>query len=363
VKVRPSTFHSLNYKTMRTSRYFGLPYGLMMIAIIGCNTDPIIDPPLQPPPVLDCSQNVTVPAADTLVHPPPYQGVTQPDYIYYEGYELTDISFNPNDPNQLVVAVYINRQGVIPQITSNGFAIVRVDICTGAESVIYVSEHDGTIKCLDWGKNDSIAFVQGRDLHSVFTLRPDGSNLFGTEIPFGYFDSHNVRWSLDGESIYLAHLAANIVQFNIAGTLLSSDIDLPAPDFDYLPDGRIGYIGSGIHIFDPTTGNSEMLDALPYISNRYDVAYSEKHNALFWAADTVVGLTNIETGQTTLLKVGGNDVVRYYNTAASTNGYLAYKAYVISPTLSTNNSRAVRTELRFINADGTNERRLVLDFQ
>jgi len=353
---------------MRTFKHLDLylPYGLMMLVIIACNPDPITEPPLPPPPVPDCSQNVTVPTADTLVHPPPYQGVTQPDYIYYEGYALTDISFNPNDPNQLVVAIEVHRSGVIPEITANGgsgVAIVRIDLCNGAEQVIFASELSPRIRCVDWGTNDKIIFVTAVQSNSVFFMNSDGTDLVATDVPINYYQADNIRWSLNSNGFTLIYGTSNLYHFNNSGQPIQDTLGLLAQDFDYLPDGKIGYIGSGIGIFDPQTGSSEILDASSYVSSRYDVAYSEKHNALFWAVDTVVGLTNVETGQTTLLKDGGNDVVIYNNTAASTNGYLAYKAYVISPTLSTNSTRAVRTELRFINADGTDERRLVLDFQ
>lgn len=339
---------------------------IMLITSVSCDTAP--EPPL-PPIVQDCSFNTTVTVVDSLDgFPPACQNGTGGIYTtWYEGYEITDISFNPNDPNEMAVAMEIYQDGVIPQIssTSGGSAIVRVDLCTGTEQVIFAKEEGGRLNCLDWGSNDTIVFVRADPPHSVFTIRPDGSGLTGTLVPFPYGDAENLKLSKDGTS-FLIYEPYRVSKFTINGQLIMEDIGLLAHDFDYLPDGSLGYFNATqdvIGTFDLETGVSVILFDVPYLSNRFDIAYSAKHNGLLWAVDTVVGLTNIETGQTTFLKQIPTKVGWYWYTACSSNGYLAYVARVRSPSLSVPCASMVRNEIRFINADGTNERTLVLDFQ
>lgn len=201
--------------------------------------------------------------------------------------------------------------------------------------------------------------------HGVAQANPDGTGLISTQVPPNFFQADNIRWDENGQGFTLAYSSGTgIFHFDSLGQQTSAITSFDAQDFDYLLEGRIGYLGSGhIGIFDPITGISEMLYDILHPSNKYDIAYSSKHNGLIWSTDTVVGLTNIETGQTTILKVGAYGIAHYSSVTASTNGYLAFRANVVSPTLSTSNSRLERDELRFINADGTEERRLVLDFQ
>jgi hypothetical protein len=351
---------------MKTNLFIVGMVSVIMTTIVSCDTAPP-EPPLTPI-VEDCSFNTTVTAIDSLDgFPPPCQNGTGGIYTtWHEGYEITDISFNPNNPNELVVAMEIHREGVIPQInsTSGGHAIVHVNLCSGDETVIFTSEIGGRVWCLDWGTNDKILFIHGSNPHAVFHMNPDGSNLTSTAVPINYQQARNISWLSNEDGFALMFTTSNIYYFDPLGEPIQDTlVGLLAFDFDHLPDGRIAYISDHIGIFNPANGTSEILFDATLLGSQLDIAYSAKHNGLLWAVDTMVGLTNIETGQTAFLKQIPSKVGWYWYTGCSSNGYLAYVARVRSPSLSDPCARMVRNELRFINADGTEERRLVLDFQ
>lgn len=211
-------------------------------------------------------------------------------------------------------------------------------------------------------------FVHPVPPHSVFTVRSDGSDLHGTGIPYGYFGRTNVHWSSNGNSIYLLHHNYPIKEFSVAGALLSDGIGFTGPDLDVLPDDKFGYMYAGqdgyVALFDPTTGASQTLNFVPYASSTFDIAYSESSNSLLWVLDSIVGITNIQTGTQTILSEKGEAYKRFHSAAGTKNGYLAYVAQLASVGLTTESSSSIqfRSELRLINAGGTEERRLVLDF-
>lgn len=332
---------------------------LFVFALTACDTAPPIEPPLSPPPVPDCSYSHTTAAIDTNEYPPPNIGPLETQFEFYERHELIDICFNPNNPNQLVAGLFLYEQTGGDSVS----VLLSVDLCTGEESIIYTSENTARIRCLDWGANEKIAIVAPNPPHSVYIMDADGSNLIATLVPFGFGDARNIRWSLDGET-FLIHQVTKISKFSTSGQLMVDDLGLNATDFDFLPDGRIGYINSlEIGIFNPDNQSSQVIEQTGFGSAVYEISYSSTDSAFLWCADSLVALTPIETGQHTVLTKREGGWKLYAATAATKSGYLAYVVEVNSLALSTSTVWQMRRELRFINSDGTNERTLILDFE
>ena len=328
--------------------------GMIIALSVGCKPEPIVDPPLPPLPIPDCSYSFTEMTVDTI-GTPPLPGVTGIQYDYYEGFEIQDISISPNDPNKLVASIRLYDG------QPYNYILLVVDLCTGVQTAIHETPYD--ITSVDWGDNDRIVFpfTPGYAVNRTLSIiNPDGSGLT-TLPPIGW--NRGPVWAPDGQSFLVYHTYNQITRISLSGEVLSEDIGLGASDFDFLPDGRIGYIGGGIGIFDPTDGSTQILSDQSISSNTYSISYSPFNNSLLWTTDSIVAYTDIGTGQRTELALAQVPNRWYMWAAASKGGYMAYVANVLSLPLSNANMWYKRHELRFINADGTDERTLILDIE
>ncbi len=330
------------------SQFWRLSLALIIAIFIGCKPDPIVqDPPETPiPPVVtpDCSYSFTVAIEDTNWLPLP-SPVVEPLVNYYEDHLVYDISFNPNDPNMMVVAM--RGFDDLFQTYSGSILLVK-DLCTGEESI-----------------NNIILFSKNRGNNNmVGTIKPDGDSL--TTVPYSLSQAENIRWCSDLTSFLIAKhsaLSGIVRRVSLDGEVLNEDIGFYGSGFDYISNETIGYIGSGVGIFNQTIGTTELLDPTVVGGNHYDIAYSANDNALIWSVDTLVALTDKQTGQRIVLANGYHPVRYYKGVVASKIGYLAYIAELTSQSLSSPSEWFIRTEIRLINPDGTGERRLVLDFE
>ncbi|GEM_PF-1564831 len=329
----------------------------VQIVLSGCQ--PEIEPPIPHLPD-DCSYNQTQMAIDTVGSPPTNSNISiQPKF--YQGYAINDICFNPNDPNQLAVVLYdFSSEGIIQDIPVFGSAIVIIDICTGNTETIYTSNRE--IRCMDWGNHDKIICAIKSHPNSVITMTSTGSSI--VEIPYYNPFIKNIVWHPEGETFLLYWDGTSGVTMDMQGVIQSEFTNIYAADFVFLPDGNIGFISyQGIGIYNPSSNSSSIIDPFNILSTQYDIAYCAIDHTLLWSTDTVTATTNIETGIRSNLALRG-EVYRWHHEAATAkNGTLAYVTDVVSLSLSNTSEWYYRSELRFINADGTNERRLVLDFQ
>jgi len=320
----------------------------------------IVDPP--PPPVdlvEDCSHDYTVAVVDTNAFRPE-AGITGQQSYYYEGYRIRDFSFSPNDPNQLVIAMQIHDlPNVAPELSS---VLLKVDLCSGEESIIF--ESGPIIHHVDWGVNGRIVFgTMNYSPMSLATIEPDGSDL---QISSYVGDVNLLAWLPNSASVLTRTLHSAVLQVDIDGTVISDNVNFPATpeDIDVMPDGRVAYNdGATIGIYDIENGINEIIDDQVLVDGYLDVAYSSLNNSLLWTTDTMLYISDIATGQRTALAYGFSQNRFYGRTQATKNGYMAYMAHICATTISNSSTLYYRTEIRFINPDGTDERRLVLDFE
>ncbi len=335
---------------------------LLILSITGCKPDPTVqDPPETPiPPVVipDCSYSFTVAVQDTNgFYPAP--GPMGQQTVYYDGYEITDFSFSPADPNELVIAMRLTDD-----IDGVGVAgknlLLLMNLCTGEEQVIF--ESVPTIYHVDWGNNGKIVFgTQGYAPMCIATINADGS---GLEIPSYVAGVDLLEWHPNDSSFLTRSIFSGLNHVAMNGDIINEGLGfsiLPI-GIDVVPDGRIAFNnGATIGLFNLDAQTSEVIDDQVSNERFLDIAYSEPYNSLLWTTDTMLYLSDIETGQRTPLAYGFRNRV-YARTQATSNGYLAYIAHVGYTEFSNAHDIYGNTELRFINPDGTDERRLVLDF-
>ena len=94
-----------------------------------------------------------------------------------------------------------------------------------------------------------------------------------------------------------------------------------------------------------------------------EVAYNPVDNQLLWVADTIVAVNNLNDGSREDLMYGYNGTRIFQSADASVNGYLGFVAHINELDSSNQTQLFYRSEIRFINPDGTDERRLILDFE
>jgi hypothetical protein len=263
----------------------------------------------------------------------------------------------------LLAAVRIEDLPSIISHPAGGTALIVIDLCTGQHQIIATFETK-TIRSLAWGKNGLILCSNyvGPD---VISLKENGDSI-GT-IPVLVEFAHNISWFPDQTSFLISSdIRSEISHIGLDGQVLSNDMNMglnPGSDFLFLSETSIAYAGEDIGLYDIQLATHQLFEEIGVLTTQSDLAYSKPINSLFWCvADTLIGLTDLETGGRIDLTTGLRHERYYRSTSATDNGYLAYVAEITSPALSTNTLRYVRSEIRFINPDGADERRLLLDF-
>ena len=344
-----------------------LSTALLLLLPISCTHVPEVpEPPTAPSEVFpDCSYSFTEAVQDTN------SGIstTEEQIVFYEGFSVGDISFNPKNPNQLAFGLSASES--LPQINISGTnvaALAVVDLCIGETEVIYQSNTEW-MGPIHWGPNGKILFggYNVNDGH-VYHINADGTDLSAVNGSFHLI--YDLLWCPDGQSFLISDQESlgfvNAKEYSSDGTIEDDDIGIQSfGALDYLPNGHVAYRLMDVGVFDRATQSTTIIDQnVPPPGSNPGIAYVDTSESLLWSCDSMVGLTNIETGQQTPLSFGNSTSLRRLRGAASSaNGYLTYVAQVASTSLSQNSPTVYyRTEIRFINPDGTDERRLVLDF-
>lgn len=335
-----------------------------LILTFGCKPDSALDSPLSPVPFPNCSYQYTTAAIDTFEYPPPYNSPTQdtPEKRYYEGHEVVDLCFSPHNPNLLLVAIQTDSLPGSTGLSGHGSMLIKLDICSGIRDVIYSA--NSRIYSVDWGLNDTIVLaVSGHPLESVKLLSPTGvfhGNLrrHGNPMP-------KVIWAPECESILFSG-GGQSLEMNLSEEIINETEGIFPRDLVLISDSSFGYAQlDEIGVLNRQLEQASIVQTNYIYGNHYcRVGYSPENNSLIWVLDTILGSTNLNTWQSLTLKKGRSRGLVYFdNVSCSINGYIAYVTHVISSSLSSAGVHMMRSEIRLINPDGSDERRLMFDIE
>ncbi len=335
--------------------FFGL--GVLFMALFSCEPEKI-EPPLPPPPIRDCSYDFTITAVDTPGLPPPNTGAIETQYEYYERFSINDMCFDPNNPNRIALAFGLDNHPLFSNQV--GSVVIVFNLCSNESTTIYsLNQHQ--VVGLSWGSDDRILLSTSSPNAHIVIVNSDGSDQNSLQLEQWKYGA--VDWATDQLSFFLSPKYSVIAShIDLNGQFIDSDLGISTSGFS-IKDSMMYYINYfGIYSLNINSGTGGLEDQLGFISNG-DIDYDAHSNSIIWCTDSIVAASNLETGQRTELLRNGDVHRLNKEIAVSSNGIIAYSSEVLSLSLSTSAVWKYRTELRFINADGTNERRLVLDFQ
>ena len=342
---------------MKTTKYFAGSVGFLYITVFaGCKHTPPVDLP-GPPSYADCSYTLTEFVQNVNEYYVDSGGSIDPLPYYYQGFDIKDISFNPNNPNEIALAVFIRSDISIGENSSS--SIVTVDLCNGSHSVLY--NDLGPFRSVDWGIHDTIVFSTNNPLERIRTIRSDGDGYH--IVPTNSMVIHsNPTWTPQGNILVRADDTMRII--DVEGNLIDDNLDFLANGTDYISPDTIGYIDwnqTGTYYISSLESNAlSQFDLSPV---GLEVAYNPVDNQLLWVADTIVAVNNLNDGSREDLTYGYNGTRIFQSADASVNGYLGFVAHINELDSSNQTQLFYRSEIRFINPDGTDERRLILDFE
>lgn len=355
------------YVKMNSSRWLSLL--IVAISVIGCKHEPILPPEEPPTPLPDCSYSFTEAVDDTVWTLPPPAPIGIHPY-QYQGYSIRDISFNPKNPNELAIAIYVHDGFEDLLGYDHGMLLMIYNLCSGERTIISEPVNQfPLVHSIDWGRNDILLFgtnshfTPSGDVAAIATMKSNGDSI--VMIPHNRLGQqiHNVKWSWLESSILVSSSSHSEAEIDFHGNDISTDLGVPNnADLLYRSPFELLYIGASVGMLNTLTGSLTTFGNSDGYSGYRDIALTIENSSLFWSSSSEIVLYDFESSIATTLKTYDTWKDAAYSATTSSNNYLAYVVSVSSASLTTSTDQYIRDEIRFINPDGSDERRLILNF-